>query len=1500
MSILRESIRWWCGLLAAACAAATSLAEPTVLVSPGPTRLPASSSKFIRFHFTSKTSPAEPITALFEWNGSTPDQSVGSCRIQIGIDGSIVLAGHRGTTPNVSHKTPQSNGYCDVSGEARVARIAGGGMDSTVPVAFRKAGRFRLFVRTASSSWSNAGDYLTAADATSTLAVQINGVTPTQAVLGFATASDSDTCQVQVTATKNESGWDYSTLVPDSDPAIFRGADNANLYDQASAPGNRGFALPDGTRGIVIGKRAAEYSSSTYKMHSRALQAATPHQAWVTCASADGSSTASGTVDFSTATIMPGITYSDPLPADADRPGDYSYPTLSWTSRTDGAVDPQTGVMIRPLSLVTDSYLGNDFSEWKGFFGTPVPAYPARSLPANSVFLPATIYKALPDWLNLVVNQAHTAWGATDGSALMSFALTSLLVSCPQCSNTPITVCLTSDGISCAVDRNVSGDPAAAVDPNTKQRGVLGTTFRCTGNCSFPVNDERWKDLSPVLAAWHPNYSDGARTVLPNFQFDSVKLRTTPVKCASSAVVFRGTDAYGTPQGASFSPDWIKGTPLFIDSIRYTVNQVYDEDSLLLNESCPASAQTMTADTFGLLVSSPVPLNNVVADQWKSKIHKGLTSWDDAGDLNPFTNCSHKPVIVNGKTGWHCVVGYAAYWIAADGSSALPMGATGVPQRSDLGNTAYCIGAFWDDLDANSMYCVINVPNSNGKHQIVQMTFSGDHSGLENAQYTSPDLLSLSTYLPVCKSTNPPTPNNCWTVTVMKTTGTNAAFILEDAVRDGAPDAWKNSAFPAAMVDGVVYSYVSSKVDENHLMLTTGLGQNSYGFSSLIEYSTPRGSVRLRGPLPSWTAAPTAPAGTKSLRWSGIHNPGGVPWGPTKIGIFPTFFQATGLPGQGYYYSKIVSSAPATCPAGTSGACISVTVDGQPGVSSPSRYEPHNDAKTRKSGTGYLTDLAVGDLLCMPQEGDVGTYCHNFIQNGRFEHLRVVALSNPADGTVVMTLQRNVGQTVTMPLTAGQQLFPMPSLCDYGNGYGCSLEAVVWDWSTGSVDQFSIGGESHQFTVYDPVNNQVANVTDGSFIYRDPLCYSSGPNPFTGCYSVFGGKLDPARTVSSQIPTLFQGIVTMNPPFAVGTGTQGYTGVGNPNEVESHPGSHQMSAAPNSEKTWFIDGRPFNGIGFLTPPVQAAPDVYRFPVNAGSAAASLETYKRLPMTASCGINALREVTRISDQSPYSYCVAVSAGDCMSGSARGDAYVSCPVVKPSTKPAGGACPLSGGGRYTAEVRDTCLATVGPHTMGLTQVGFASQAKGIWSLLPYDRRFRSTRLVTHGFSRYRIVDPYWNPKTTPDGAVMLFRAVFLAGYSTQFLMAKLPPFPDITKDPLDRRSFVPTPAVIDPGPAGATSVKVQFGYDTTFRCNNRPEACEARADFDSTGLSTPFYFASERGGDGFSCDGGCPAGVNLPGISQRVVFYRAVYQVEGSTVSGPTRVTVVPDTVPVPGN
>ncbi len=155
------------------------------------------------------------------------------------------------------------------------------------------------------------------------------GVHATQAVLHYM-APDNNPCTIEVSEFST-----FRPLVNDVNPVLFPGADQDS---------RAGSVVTGTNRLVVIGRRAAEKGADG-NYYSRALQTDTPHYYRITC----GSSV--GTGSFHTATIPLGNTFNDPLPVDPAYPGTYAYPTLSDTDRTQTVIDPQTGVLIRRVTV---------------------------------------------------------------------------------------------------------------------------------------------------------------------------------------------------------------------------------------------------------------------------------------------------------------------------------------------------------------------------------------------------------------------------------------------------------------------------------------------------------------------------------------------------------------------------------------------------------------------------------------------------------------------------------------------------------------------------------------------------------------------------------------------------------------------------------------------------------------------------------------------------------------------------------------------------------------------------------------------------------------------------------------------------------------------------------------------------------------------------------------------------------------------------------------------
>ena len=170
--------------------------------------------------------------------------------------------------------------------------------------------------------------------------------TSTQAVIAY-TAPTPAACSVEISESPS-----YTPVVHDVNPTKFPDS-NAD-----SRPGS----VSEGTwRVFVAGKRSADVALDG-KRYSRALQAATLHYYRINC----GGQTVTG--QFRTRTIPFGLSYNDPLPAAPG--GEYAWPTVSWTDRSESIVDPLTGALLRRISLPRDRVeaISNNA------VGTPSPA----------------------------------------------------------------------------------------------------------------------------------------------------------------------------------------------------------------------------------------------------------------------------------------------------------------------------------------------------------------------------------------------------------------------------------------------------------------------------------------------------------------------------------------------------------------------------------------------------------------------------------------------------------------------------------------------------------------------------------------------------------------------------------------------------------------------------------------------------------------------------------------------------------------------------------------------------------------------------------------------------------------------------------------------------------------------------------------------------------------------------------------------------------------------
>lgn len=288
---------------------------------------------------------------------------------------------------------------------------------------------------------------------------------------------------------------------------------------------------------------------------------------------------------------------------------------------------------------------------------------------------------------------------------------------------------------------------------------------------------------------------------------------------------------------------------------------------------------------------------------------------------------------------------------------------------------------------------------------------------------------------------------------------------------------------------------------------------------------------------------------------------------------------------------------------------------------------------------------------------------------------------------------------------------------------------------------------------------------------------------------------------------------------------------------------------------WALDGRPFFGDSSMTgtaedPGRLVSGQLYRF---RGVQFPRLRR-KHFPTMAACGSNVLLDVSGansvVGDTSAdsYKYCVAARAGECHPSSAVNDVWVNCPGINQPF------CTYPGIANTEIDKRDICIADKGAYTNTITQSGLNSE----------DLDGQGVRVLTTGFTHYRLYDVFWNAKSTPDGKWLLARFPFTQGVASRFAYAKLPPFPKRAPRPMN--GFARINVRVPPSNQGTHAV-VEFGYNPNLHCTSRQEACTKGAE-----TNPPFVFRSAESVSPVTCSGGCS--IELPLHFGRVYYYRVV--------------------------
>ena len=388
-------------------------------------------------------------------------------------------------------------------------------------------------------------------------------------------------------------------------------------------------------------------------------------------------------------------------------------------------------------------------------------------------------------------------------------------------------------------------------------------------------------------------------------------------------------------------------------------------------------------------------------------------------------------------------------------------------------------------------------------------------------------------------------------------------------------------------------------------------------------------------------------------------------------------------------------------------------------------------------------------------------------------------------------------------------------------------------------------------------------------------------------------------TRSASLPALFSMPVTVkqnsNPPFA------GATGPGSPTQKQSHP-TFPHTDSSDYEKQAYFDVRPFINSGNYGFSRIGTSNIYKKswtttdPDNFGPF-----NRKQLATDGYCGPHPLVDVSGpgsvIDDSKPYTYCIPRTndSSECQDqGHTRqtgmGEVYVSCPYVTDTSCQGANAFlfanPITGnvdgGGRNL--VQDICITNTAAQGQAVVQTLTSNDSFG--------QGFRRLSILT---GRNKLGDVFSSARTLPDGSQILWRWYWGDSFRSEVLAAKLPPLPP--SDSVNRSDFVPIKVKVGQVPTTAKSVVAEFGYEENRNpgfqaeippCTTRQEGC-----LKGSQPENEYGFSSETV-TGVPCSGPGGCSIQIPALSQKMLYYRLLYRDASNRTVGRsgTQVVAVP--------
>jgi hypothetical protein len=1318
--------------------------------------------------------------------------------------------------------------------------------------------------------------------------ITVTGVSSTQAIIAYQ-APDENACSVEVSESIN-----YTPLVHDVDPLLFAGS---NLDKR---PGAIYYKT---SRTFVAGKRAAEVGLDG-RRYSRALQAATQHYFRITC----GLDQATG--KFVTGNIPLGAGYFDPIPVDRNAPGVTAWPGFYGRNRADTVIDPQTGLKIERGSLPQDAYgqrtgagvlEAQDTTQggWVPSNGCSDPAGCFNSSAAtlvNSTGNTGAVFISNRDTVSLFQAKSYQQNLSYDWSVLHLTAWCSG-TTCGAAADPDrtITVCLTVNRVTC---EGPGIDTVLGVTPKTYDLG--GTTPMLLDWTLDPSRLNMW-EMAPFSGMVTVAQGSKQVTWVSGDVFSIWWTSGSMINIAGQNVAISGS---GTSQSLTLASPWAGAS----GTVAY---QASNTGFLIQKKTGSTDAISLSSANFdyGFSVTIQADSSGLQLLNWTcSPVQQDL----GGGTMGRLCATSQGLYAVESATGVHRSLGSIAAYVPGQYPATI------CPESINA--------TVFDAVDPNTMYCLAS--DTSGRSSIFSLRYYGNFSDIGPTDYgqityKGQTCNASHSNTPCVDQVNlnpPPNHLEAQLATHPDWGLAPAAFIVIGGRQGKYIGLWghmgnQNSrgwfmAFDPASgkLAGAAPSFRYWPARWAGIHSWNNIQDPSYIRMPLIDLVTQ--STALSG----YDTPGLGPFGSKVLDyWDGANwNPGAMPAAaqacparPADSPIDPSDWPSGNRCVRIQVDGETCDPSPGAFTAGTissgtggmitaSGNIWKPTYDGLPLIVNGSTYTFHyltpssatltpppaasfsaqsyvlliesaiNNPKCGNPAAFYLQDAAVRDVL-MFTSGPPWAWLR---QPTEFMRLLV---KNGNDWTLERGY-KNLPFQSSWP--ANMMIWQYQSSCTFADSdllaEACS---ALWNFQTDAKGQNTTGTTLLQ----DP--GDVSGHTGAAF--GPAFGVDAKPYPFgkakcapetdwTGtqlnpCYLVRQGSIPAVVTAA---PTL----VSSMPAFA------GLLGVGVPNTVDTHP-TYDQIAAPPAERSWFLDARPMNG-GPNMPGTSGSPGVnvsgflWKFTYaqrGCSTAAECTRQRKLLPTLASINRFPLLDISRPSAcsggrTSPgcsnvigtgsgdwFKYCVAEHAGECRTDSAAGDLYVNGPISQPFCDYPGIA--VSGGGTF-----DPCIAPSGPYTQSIVQIGFGAPGSTDWT-------GSLSRVLTHGLSRYRWFTPFWNVRTLDDGSWMFWRADWLDGARSEWMAAKLPPYPQ--PDGVKRNDFIPVPIPVTPTDSNSASAQVEFGYEENgrpdqFFCTSRQETCVR-----STQSGDDYAYAGDKAAP-LACANGCT--IQVPAISQRVLYYR----------------------------